>query len=127
VLRFAIPADSIIAAAALAAYALARARGLPLVEQRTAATLVALILSLCVLVLLAAPLTWRRIVLVGAVLAGFVLLFPVPAVRRFYALQLPPSGLGTTLAAAALGAAALGVFWVFSRRSGHGPPSVVRE
>jgi cation-transporting P-type ATPase E len=127
VLRFAIPAGSIVAAATLAAYALARARGLPLVQQRTAATLVALILSLCVLVLLAAPLTWRRIVLVGTVLAGFVLLFPVPAVRRFYALQLPRSGFGTMLAVAALGAAALAVFWVLSRRRGRGTPPVVRE
>jgi hypothetical protein len=93
VLRFAIPAGSIIAAATFAAYALARAHGLPLVQQRTAATLVTLILSLCVLVLLAVPLTWRRIVLVGAALAGFALLFPVPAVRRFYELQLPRSGL----------------------------------
>ncbi len=126
VLRFAIPAGSMIAAATFAAYALARARGLPLVQQRTAATLVTLILSLCVLVLLAAPLTWRRIVLVGAVLAGFALLFPVPAVRRFYALQLPRSGLGATLAVAALGAAALAVFWVLSRRRGRGPPPVVR-
>ena len=127
VLRFAIPAGSIIAAATFAAYALTRARGLPLVQQRTAATLVTLILSLCVLVLLAVPLTWRRIVLVGAVLAGFVLLFPVPAVRRFYELQLPHSGLATTLAVAAVGAAALGIFWVLSRRRGRGPPPVVRQ
>ncbi len=127
VLRFAIPAGSIIAAATFAAYALARASGLPLVQQRTAATLVALILSLCVLVLLAAPLTWRRILLVGAVLVGFVLLFPVPAVRRFYALQLPRSGLATTLIITALGAAALAVFWVLSRRRGRGPPPVVRQ
>ena len=55
VLRFAIPAGTIIAAATFAAYALARARGLPLVQQRTAATLVTLILSLCVLVLLGDP------------------------------------------------------------------------
>ena len=128
VLRFAIPAGSIIAAAAFAAYALARASGLPLVQQRTAATLVTLILSLWVLVLLAAPLTWRRIVLVGAVLAGFALLFPVPAVRRFYALQLPRGELATTLVAAAAGAAALAGFWVLSRRRGRGPPPpVVRE
>jgi len=126
VLRFAIPAGSIVAAATFAAYALARAGGFPLVQQRTAATLVTLILSLCVLVLLAAPLTWRRIVLVGAVLAGFVLLFPLPAVRAFYALQLPRSELGTMLAAAA-GAAALACFWVLARRRGRGPPPVVRE
>ena len=127
VLRFAIPAGTIIAAAAFAAYALARAHGLPLVQQRTAATLVTLILSLCVLVLLAVPLTWRRIMLVGALLAGFALLFPVPAVRRFYELQLPRSGLATTLAVAALGAAALAGFWVLSRRRGRGPPPAVRQ
>src|SRR5512142_3046676 len=67
VLRFAIPAGSIVTAATFAAYYLARAAGLPLTQQRTAATLDTLTLSLCVLVLLATPLTWRRIVLVGGV------------------------------------------------------------
>ena len=33
-------------------------------------------------VLLAIPLTWRRILLAGAPLAGFALLFPLPAARR---------------------------------------------
>ena len=127
VLRFAIPAGTIIAAAAFAAYTLARAHGLPLVQQRTAATLVTLTLSLCVLVLLAIPLTWRRIMLVAAAAAGFVLLFPVPAVRRFYELQLPRTGLPVTLAVAALGTAALAGFWVLSRRRGGGPPGAVRS
>jgi cation-transporting P-type ATPase E len=121
VLRFAGPAGLIVAAATFSAYALARARGLPLTEQRTAATLVALILSLCVLALLAIPLTWRRIVLVVAALAAFVLLFPVPAVRTFYALELPHGAIGGTLLIAALGAAALAAFWVPSRRQGHEP------
>jgi hypothetical protein len=80
-----------------------------------------------VLALLAAPLTWRKIALVGAALAGFALLFPVPAVRRFYELQLPHSGLATTLIIAALGAAALTGFWVLSRRRGRGPPPAVRQ
>jgi cation-transporting ATPase E len=115
VLRFAIPAGTIVAAAAFAAYSLARANGLPLVQQRTAATLVTVALSLCVLVLLAIPLTWRRILLVGAVIAGFALLFPVPSVRRFYALELPRTGLGFTLLIAALGVVALVGFWVLSR------------
>jgi len=110
VLRFAVPAGLIVAAATFSAYALARARGLPLAEQRTAATMVALILSLCVLALLAMPLTWRRIALLVAALAGFVLLFPVPAVRRFYALQLPYGAVWSTLLMAALGAAALAGF-----------------
>jgi cation-transporting ATPase E len=119
VLRFAIPAGIIIAAAAFAAYAVARAGGLPLAQQRTAATLVTLALSLCVLVMLAMPLTWRRIVLVGAMSAGFVLLFPLPAVRTFYALELPRGGLGMILLIAALGAVALVVSWHRAGRPGN--------
>ncbi|HEV2257154.1 MAG TPA: HAD-IC family P-type ATPase [Streptosporangiaceae bacterium] len=127
VLRFAVPAGLIVAAATFSAYALTRARGLPLAEQRTAATLVALILSLCVLALLAVPLTWRRIALLVAALAAFVLLFPVPAVRTFYALELPRGAIGSTLLIAALGAAALMGFWVLSRRHGRGPAEMACE
>src|SRR5215831_16366661 len=116
VLRFTVPAGLIIAAATFSAYAFAHARGLPLTEQRTAATLVALILSLCVLALLAMPLTWRRIALLVAALAGFVLLFPLSAVRNFYALALPSGAIGATLLIAALGAAALTGFWVLAHQ-----------
>jgi cation-transporting ATPase E len=125
VLRFAIPAGLIVAGAALAAYLLARASSLPLVEQRTAATLVTLALGLCALLLLAIPLTWRRLVLVAAMVAGFVLLFPLPAVRRFYELALPPSDLTVTLPVAAAGVAALTACWLLLRHreeaSGPGP------
>src|SRR5215470_4217753 len=121
VLRFAIPAGSIVAAATFAAFAVADALGLPLVQQRTAATLVALLLGLCVLVLQAIPLTWRRIVLVSAALAGFVLLFPVRVVRNFYALDVPRDALGQTLLIGALGIAAMLGFWVIFRRRGRRP------
>ena len=127
VLRFAVPAGLIVAAATFSAYALAEARGLPLTQQRTAATLVTLILSLCVLALLALPLTWRRITLLVAALAAFVLLFPVRAVRTFYKLELPHGAIGSTLLIAALGVAALAGFWVLSRRSGRGPAELTRE
>ncbi len=116
VLRFAIPAGCLVAAAAFAAYLLARSAGLPLVQQRTAATLVTLMLSLGVLVLLAMPLTWRRLVLVAAMVAGFIALFPVPAVRHFYALALPAGHLGQTLLIGAAGIVALAVFREISRR-----------
>ena len=119
VLRFAIPAGAIVAVTAFAAYCAARAAGLPLAQQRTAATLVTVVLSLTVLVLLAAPLTWRRLILVGAMAAGFVLLFPVPAVRAFYALDLPQGALGLTLLIAVLGSAALAAFSLFSGRPGR--------
>jgi len=121
VLRFAIPAGCIIAAATLTGYALARAAGLSLVQQRTTAVLVAFILSLCVLVLLAIPLTWRRVLLVGAALAGFVMLFPLPAVRGFYALALPRGQVGIALLIAGAGVTALVCFWVISRRRGRRP------
>jgi len=118
VLRFAIPAGVIVATATFTAFALARAAGLSLAQQHTAAVLAAFILSLCVLVLLAIPLTWRRVVLVSAMVAGFALLFPLPAVRGFYALELARGEVWITLLVAALGAAAVAAFWLISRR-GH--------
>jgi cation-transporting ATPase E len=118
VLRFTIPAGLVVAATTFAAYAVARAANLPLVQQRTAATLVALMLSLCVLVLLALPMTWRRALLVGAVLVGFVLLFPVASVRTFYALALPTDVLGATFAIGFAGIAALIASWAVLRRLG---------
>jgi cation-transporting ATPase E len=127
VLRFAIPAGAIVAAAAFVGYALARAGGLPLVQQRTAAVLVTFILSLCVLVLLAIPLTWRRVVLAGAMVAGFVLLFALPAVRSFYALELPRRELGIVLPVAGLGVAVVLAFWVASRRRGRQPRLAARQ
>jgi cation-transporting P-type ATPase E len=117
VLRFAIPAGAIVAATTLAAYRVTREFGLPLVQQRTAATVVTLALSLTVLTLLAMPLTWRRVLLVGAVISGFVLLFPVAAVRACYELDLPHGYLGITLLVAFLGSAALAGFWLLSSRS----------
>jgi cation-transporting ATPase E len=89
VLRFAVPAGIIIAGATFTTYAFAHARGLPSVQQRTAATIVTLALGLYVLVLVALPLTWRRVLLVLAMLAGFLALFPLRSVRQFYELQLP--------------------------------------
>jgi hypothetical protein len=56
------------------------------------------------------------ILLVGAVIVGFALLFPVPVVRRFYALDLPATGLWVTLLIAALALAALAGLWVLSHR-----------
>ncbi|HSR87285.1 MAG TPA: HAD-IC family P-type ATPase [Streptosporangiaceae bacterium] len=122
VLRFAVPAGTIIAAATIAAYAAAHAQGLALIQQRTAATIVTVALSLCVLTLLATPLTWRRILLIVAMVAGFALLFPLQLVRTFYELKLPHGMLAITLLIAAVaGAAALVGFWLaFRRRPAYG-------
>ena len=128
VLRFTIPAGIICAATILAAYLLMRADGVPLLQQRTAATITGFGLSLLVLMLLAAPFTWWKGLLVAASVTGFALVFVVGPVRTFYALQLPPPGpLAATLLIALAGLAVLIAFWLISRRLGHAPIAVVRQ
>ncbi len=121
VLRFTIPAGLIVAAATFAAFSLARSHDLPLVQQRTSAALVALLVGLGVLVLLALPMTWRRALLVAVVVVAFGLLFPVTAIRKFYALELPAVGLGETILIGVAGLALLVGVWELSRRRGRAP------
>ncbi|HUV57412.1 MAG TPA: HAD-IC family P-type ATPase [Acidimicrobiales bacterium] len=121
VLRFAIPTGFVVAVTIFGAYALARSKHLPLIEQRTSATLVALILSLTVLVFVARPLTWRRVILVGLAAGGFVLLFPLGGVRTFYALQLPTQVLAGTLLIGVAGVALMITLWAIARRLDRTP------
>ena len=118
VLRFTVPLGAVVAATVFAADALARSRHLSLLEQRTGATIVALMLSLAILVLVALPLTWRRALLVGFVAAGFVALFPERTVRSFYALQLPAGTLTLTLLIGVGGVALIISTWWLVRRAG---------
>jgi cation-transporting P-type ATPase E len=126
VLRFAFPAGTIAAVATFTAFAVARAEDLPLIQQRTAATIVMLMISLCVLVILAAPLTWRRVLLVAAMIAGFLLLFPIESVREFYEIKTPSDVLGWTLLIGFSGIAVLVAWWEVSRRMNRGPAAAVR-
>src|SRR5215475_9257508 len=87
VLRFAVPAGVVVAAAVLTTYWWALSHHWPLVIQRTSSTLVATMVGWGVLTLVALPLTWRRVVLVTATIVGFCLLFPIPWVRDFFALD----------------------------------------
>jgi hypothetical protein len=82
---------------------------------------VALMLSLCVLVILALPLTWRRAVLVGLMIVAFLLLFPSAAVRKFFSLDLPSEVLGGTILIGIAGIAVLIVTTAVLRRLGQGP------
>jgi cation-transporting ATPase E len=111
VLRFALPAGLVIASTAFAAFWLAQAHGLPVIQQRTAATIVILMGSLCVLALLARPLTWQRVVLIGLLIGGFVLLFPLELVRSFYALTLPYAVLTEVLLIGVIGSVVLIAVW----------------
>ena len=112
VLRFAIPAGTVVAAATLAAYLLARASGLSPPEQRTSAVAVAVILGLTILTLLAVPLTWRRVALIGMLVAAFALLFPVSAVRRFFALEQPGHDVWALVLISAAGASLVTGIWL---------------
>ncbi|MGH7686819.1 MAG: HAD-IC family P-type ATPase [Candidatus Dormibacteria bacterium] len=124
VLRFTIPAGTIAAATIFITYTVTRAGGAPLIQQRTAATIVALMISLAVLLLLAMPFTWRKVLLVAAVFAGFALVFGVAAVRRFYALEVPTGMVAITILIGCLGVAALVALWLVSRRLGRAPVAV---
>jgi len=126
VLRFTIPAGSVAAVAAFAAFAVARFDDLPLTQQRTAATIVMLMVSLTVLVILAQPLTSRRILLVVLMILGFVLLFPIELVREFYDLHLPRDVLVETLVIGSLAVVVLAGGWELSRRLGRGPAAAVQ-
>ena len=126
VLRFTIPAGSVAAVATFTAFAIARFDDLPLTQQRTAATIVMLMVSLTVLVILAQPLTWRRVLLVSLMIVGFVLLFPIEYVREFYDLRLPRDVLVETLLIGSLGVVVLAGGWEVSRRLGRGPAAAVQ-
>ena len=110
-LRFALPAGVIVATAAFAAFWLARSHDLPLIQQRTGATMVTVIVGLGVLVLMALPLTWRRALLIGLMIAGFALVLSIDRARTFFALVVPHEVLTGTLAAGAAGLVALGAWW----------------
>jgi cation-transporting ATPase E len=90
VLRFAAPAGVAVASATLVAYGTARGLfGVSVDEARTTATMALVVMGLVVLVRLVAPLTDRTLLLVGALAAVALVVFTVPPVRRFYALELP--------------------------------------
>jgi cation-transporting ATPase E len=103
VLRFTIPAGIVAGTASLVTYAIAfYGADVPLKEARTATSITLIIVGLWVLLILARPLTlWRGVLAASMVLCVAVIL-AVPALRDFYALQLPD----TDVAAAALGVAA---------------------
>jgi cation-transporting ATPase E len=119
VLRFAVPAGSIVALATFVAYWLVRNRQhLPLTTSRTTATIVLLAAGLAVLALLARPLTPAAIALVGAMAASVALLFALPATRHFYALGLPPArALITAAVIAAAACVSLEGWWVIDQRN----------
>jgi magnesium-transporting ATPase (P-type) len=91
VLRFAVPAGLMAAAATLAAYGLVRNEGVGLAEARTVATIVLFWIGLVVLMMVAAPLTLPRRSLVVAMGVAFLAVMGIAPIREFFALSLPSS------------------------------------
>ncbi|HSL67364.1 MAG TPA: HAD-IC family P-type ATPase [Actinomycetota bacterium] len=89
VLRFAVPAGLMAAAATLAAYGLIRGEGVDLEEARTVATVVLFWIGLVVLTMVAVPLTLARRALVVATGVAFLAVMAIPSIRGFFALSLP--------------------------------------
>jgi cation-transporting ATPase E len=89
VLRFAIPAGAIAAAATLASYFHARwVYGGDLAAETSAATLTLFIVVLWVLAVIARPYTWWRAGLVAVMGVGFTLVLTVPFLQEFFQLRL---------------------------------------
>ncbi|MEX1009458.1 MAG: HAD-IC family P-type ATPase [Acidimicrobiia bacterium] len=91
VLRFTVPAGIVAFVATLVSYGVARfGHDLVLIEARTTATLVLVVVGLWVLVIQARPFNWWKTLLVGAMAGSVALILAIPGLRDFYALQLPP-------------------------------------
>jgi len=89
VVRFAVPAGLMAAAATLAAYGLVRGEGVDLEEARTVATVVLFWIGLVVLTMVAVPLNLNRRALVVATGVTFLAVMAIASIREFFALSLP--------------------------------------
>lgn len=121
VMRYAIPAGLIAAAATFSTYLLARSHysGPGALDAETsAATLTLFLVAMWVLAIIARPYTWWRIGLVATMGAGFLLVLAVPWLQDFFALKLVGVTMPwTAVAIAGCGAALLEFAWrVVGRR-----------
>ncbi|MEV6106795.1 cation-translocating P-type ATPase [Streptomyces sp. NPDC051940] len=115
VMKYAVPAGLIAGAATFATYLLARSyyTGPDALDAETsAATLTLFLIAMWVLAIVARPYTWWRVLLVGAMALGFVIVLITPWLQDFFALKL----VGTTMPWTAVGvavasAAALELAW----------------
>lgn len=106
VIRFAIPAGLIAAAAALTVYFYAReVADTSLTDARSAATITLLAVGLILLLRLTRTLPPWRWILVGSMAAGIVLVLGIPAAAEFFDLDYPPETVWEAMGATVLVAA----------------------
>ncbi|QFY14980.1 HAD-IC family P-type ATPase [Nonomuraea phyllanthi] len=87
VLRFAVPAGVLCAAAVLLSFWLARGGSSTFAENQTSAVITLFLTTWWVLVLIARPLNWWRLALLGSMAAAFAVGLTIPFVRDFFALR----------------------------------------
>jgi cation-transporting P-type ATPase E len=123
VVRFAVPAGTLAAAATFCGFALARAQpDLTMTQERTTAVIVLFLVAGWVLMILARPLTEPRVALLAALFLAFIVALATPGIREFFELQLPP--LVVAMAAVGVASIALGLMealWqIFGWAQRHG-------
>ncbi|GGG22069.1 putative cation-transporting ATPase E [Rhodococcoides trifolii] len=105
VLRLAVPSGLIVGSLTFVSYLLAYAGPDASAAQKTQAGTTALItlivIALWVLAVVARPYVWWKIALLAGSAAGYLILFSVPVLRRFF--QLDPSNVSATTSALVLG------------------------
>ena len=105
VLRFAVPAGALAAAATITSYLTARGvYGGNLDAETSAATLTLFLVALWALAIIARPYTWWRVLLVAVMGGAFAVVLVVPFLQEFFQLELVGGrapGLAVAIAAAA--------------------------
>ncbi|MBB6345405.1 cation-transporting ATPase E [Nonomuraea muscovyensis] len=104
VLRFAVPAGVVCAAAVMLSFWAAHSDTSTLNQDRTAAVIALFLTTWWVLVLIARPLNWWRVVLVASMAALFAVALALPFVRELFALE--PAGTASDLTAVGISAVA---------------------
>jgi len=110
VMLFAIPAGVIAAMSAFTSYAVALRLGEPVESAQSAATVTLFIVAIAVLAQAARPLDVIRILVVAAMIAGFLLVLFIPVASEFFALSLGPERY--SIVAVACGAVGATLVWV---------------
>ncbi|WP_063005373.1 cation-translocating P-type ATPase [Nocardia salmonicida] len=124
VMRLAVPSGVVIGIATFVSYLIAyagpEASETQKVQAGTTALITLIMIAMWVLVLVARPYVWWKVVLIAVSVLAYVALFTIPFTREFF--KLDPSNPRLTLAAVVCGAIGIVLvelaWWVQSRRSG---------
>ncbi|MFD3430871.1 cation-translocating P-type ATPase [Nocardia fluminea] len=124
VMRLAVPSGVVIGVATFVAYLIAyagpEATETQKVQAGTTALITLIMIAVWVLVLVARPYVWWKVVLIAVSVLAYVALFTIPFTREFF--KLDPSNPRLTLAAVVCGVIGIVLvelaWWVQTRRSG---------